>query len=140
MSTPIGPYTPIVRTGGWLVTSGQLGLDPAQAAPTLVDDGAPGQLAQALANAEQLLAGEGAGRTDVFKTLVFITDMDEYAAVNTAYAEFFGDHRPARSVVAVAALPMGALVEVEVWANAPATADRSGSPAGQGAQLVWPKR
>lgn len=83
----------------------------------------PGQLAQALVNAELLLASQGAGRTDVFKTLVFITDMGEYAAVNAAYTEFFGDHRPARSVVAVAGLPMGALVEVEVWANAPASAD-----------------
>ena len=119
MSTPIGPYTPIVRAGPWLVTSGQLGLDPAAASPTLVGGAAAGQLAQALANAETLLAGEGAGLTDVVKTLVFITDMSEYAAVNVAYAEVFGDHRPARSVVAVAGLPMGALAEVEVWAYAP---------------------
>jgi 2-iminobutanoate/2-iminopropanoate deaminase len=55
----------------------------------------------------------------VIKTTVFITDMDDYAAVNEAYATFFGDHRPARSVIAVAALPMGALVEVELWAYTP---------------------
>ena len=54
--------------------------------------------------------------TDVVKTIVFVTDLSGYAAVNEAYAAFFGDHRPARSVVGVAALPMGAEVEVEVWA------------------------
>jgi 2-iminobutanoate/2-iminopropanoate deaminase len=122
MSTPIGPYTPIVRAGPWLITSGQLGLDPTAASPTLVGGAAAGQVAQALANAGNLLAGEGAGLTDVVKTLVFITDMGEYAAVNVAYAEFFGEHRPARSVVAVAGLPMGALAEVEVWAYAPTSA------------------
>ncbi|MGO9029888.1 MAG: RidA family protein [Acidimicrobiales bacterium] len=119
MSTPIGPYTPIVRAGPWLITSGQLGLDPSADSPTLVEGGAGAQVAQALANAHRLLAGEGATLTDVVKTLVFITDMAEFAAVNVAYADFFGDHRPARSMVAVAGLPMGALAEVEVWAYAP---------------------
>jgi 2-iminobutanoate/2-iminopropanoate deaminase len=125
MSAPIGPYTPIVRAGPWLVTSGQLGLDPAASTPTLVEGGAADQVAQALVNARTLLVGEGAILTDVVKTLVFITDMSEYAAVNVAYAEFFGDHRPARSVVAVAGLPMGALAEVEVWAYAPNPASGS---------------
>jgi len=122
MSTPIGPYTPIVSAGPWLITSGQLGLDPSHggSSPTLVEGGAPEQLTQALANAERLLADHGAGITDVVKTLVFVTDMAGYAAVNEAYAAFFGDHRPARSVVGVAALPMGAAVEVEVWAHRPA--------------------
>jgi 2-iminobutanoate/2-iminopropanoate deaminase len=55
----------------------------------------------------------------VFKTTVFLTDMDDYPAVNEAYAGVFGQHRPARSVVAVAGLPMGALVEVELWAYCP---------------------
>jgi 2-iminobutanoate/2-iminopropanoate deaminase len=121
MSTPIGPYTPIVSAGPWLITSGQLGLAPGGdgGAPTLVEGGAPGQLTQALANAERLLADHGAGITDVVKTLVFVTDMAGYAAVNEAYAAYFGDHRPARSVVGVAALPLGAAVEVEVWAHLP---------------------
>ncbi len=117
MSTPIGPYTPIVSAGPWLITSGQLGLAPGgDGPPTLVDGGAPEQLTQALANAERLLVGEGAGLAQVVKTLVFLTDMDSYAAVNEAYSAFFGEQRPARSVVGVAALPMGAAVEVEVWA------------------------
>jgi 2-iminobutanoate/2-iminopropanoate deaminase len=118
MSTPIGPYSPIVAAGPWLITSGQLGLarSPDGEPPALVDGGAPEQLAQALANAGRLLAERGAGTADVVKTTVFVTDMGGYAAVNEAYAAFFGDHRPARSVVGVAALPMGASVEVEVWA------------------------
>ena len=120
MSTPIGPYTPIVSAGPWLICSGQLGLAPrpdgADGPPTLVGGGAPGQLAQALSNAEQLLRGQGATPADVVKTTVFVTDMDGYAAVNDAYAAFFEHHRPARSVVGVAGLPMGAAVEVEGWA------------------------
>jgi 2-iminobutanoate/2-iminopropanoate deaminase len=122
MSTPIGPYRPIVRAGPWLVTSGQLGLVPASdpggtpGPPTLVEGGATAQLTQALSNAGRLLADHGATPADVVKTTVFLTDMREYAAVNQAYVGYFGDHRPARSVVGVAGLPMGAAVEVELWA------------------------
>jgi 2-iminobutanoate/2-iminopropanoate deaminase len=132
MSTPIGPYTPIVRAGPWLICSGQLGLrqapatdapdsaDPGGAVdpapPALVDGGAAEQLTQALANAERLLRSCGSAATDVVKTTVFVTDMNEYAAVNEAYSAFFGEHRPARSVVGVAGLPMGAAVEIELWA------------------------
>jgi 2-iminobutanoate/2-iminopropanoate deaminase len=123
MSTPIGPYTPIVRAGPWLITSGQLGLRPTapgdgpDAPPTLVEGGAAAQLTQALANGAALLRDEGATPADVAKTTVYVTDMAGYAAVNEAYAAFFGTHRPARSVVGVAALPMGAAVEVELWAH-----------------------
>jgi len=117
MSTPIGPYTPIVRAGPWLVCSGQLGLRPGDATPpVLVEGGVVDQLRQALANGAALLEGEGAELTDVVKTTVFLTDMDSYGGVNEAYAAFFDGHRPARSVVAVRGLPMGALAEVELWA------------------------
>ncbi|HEX4219008.1 MAG TPA: Rid family hydrolase [Acidimicrobiales bacterium] len=118
MSAPIGPYSPIVSAGPWLVCSGQLGLAPSQvgAQPALVEGGVIAQLRQALANAAALLDGAGADLGDVAKTTVFLTSMSDYPAVNEAYAEFFGSHRPARSVVAVAGLPMGAFVEVEVWA------------------------
>jgi 2-iminobutanoate/2-iminopropanoate deaminase len=119
MSTPIGPYTPIVRAGPWLICSGQLGLRPQAVPPMLVEGGATDQLRQALANAEQLLASEGASLADVVKTTVFITDMGGYAEVNAAYVECLGDHRPARSLVEVSGLPMGAAVEVEVWAYRP---------------------
>ena len=117
MPAPLGPYTPIVSAGSWLVCSGQLGMAPdASGTPQLVVGGVAAQLAQALANAAGLLAGEGASSADVVKTTVFVTDLAEAAAINQAYTEFFGDHRPARSMVAVAALPLGALAEVEVWA------------------------
>jgi 2-iminobutanoate/2-iminopropanoate deaminase len=114
---PLGPYTPIVAAGPWLVCSGQLGVAPNESgAPTLVDGGAAAQLAQALDNAAELLAGEGARPEDVVKTTVFVTDLSQAAAINEAYVRFFGDHRPARSMVGVAGLPLGAHVEVELWA------------------------
>jgi 2-iminobutanoate/2-iminopropanoate deaminase len=116
MSTPVGPYAPIVRAGPWLICSGQLGLRPDSGPPTLVEGGAPAQLAQALANAGELLAEAGANPEHVVKTTVFAVDLAEAAELNRAYLAFFGDHRPARSMVGVAALPMGAAVEVEVWA------------------------
>ena len=118
MSTPIGPYAPIVIAGPWLICSGQLGLGEPEAgqAPALVGGGASAQLARALANAEGLLRGQGAVPADVVKTTVFLVDMADAPAVNDAYLAFFGDHRPARSMVAVAGLPLGALVEVELWA------------------------
>ncbi len=122
MSPPIGPYTPIVRAGAWLICSGQLGLQPGgggDSPPTLVEGGAPAQLTRALANAEGLLQGQGAAIGDVVKTTVFVTDAGHFPAVNEAYVAFFGTHRPARSMVAVSALPAGAAVEVEVWAYAP---------------------
>ena len=117
MSAPIGPYSPIVSVGPWLICSGQLGLAPSDGAPpALVEGGVIAQLRQALANAAALLDGAGADVGAVAKTTVFLTSMADYSSVNDAYAEFFGTHRPARSVVAVVGLPMGALVEVEVWA------------------------
>ena len=126
VSTPIGPYRPVVRAGPWLVLSGQLGLDQQQdpagnapGAPRLVEGGTVSQLTQALANGARLLEGEGSSLGDVVKATVFLVDMEEYGAVNEAYVRAFGTHRPARTVVAVAALPMGAAVEVELWAYAP---------------------
>jgi 2-iminobutanoate/2-iminopropanoate deaminase len=118
MSTPIGPYTPVVAAGPWLICSGQLGLRQATEgeAPALVTGGAVAQLTQALANADGLLSTHGAGLPDVVKTTLFVTDMEEYGAINEAYVAGFGDHRPARSVVCVSALPMGAAVEIELWA------------------------
>jgi 2-iminobutanoate/2-iminopropanoate deaminase len=120
LSTPIGPYAPIVSAGPWLICSGQLGLEPGADPPALVEGGAVPQLEQALANGERLLQSCGSSLADVVKTTVFVVDMEGYGAVNQAYAAFFGDHRPARSVVAVAGLPMGAAVEVELWAYRPA--------------------
>ncbi len=117
MAVPLGPYRPIVRAGPWLVCSGQLGVArDGSGAPALVDGGAAAQLARALVNADELLVGEGATRNDVVKATVFATDLGDAPSLNEAYVRFFGDHCPARSMVGVAALPMGALVEVELWA------------------------
>ena len=112
MSKPVGPYTPIVEAGPWLICSGQVGI----ADGALVEGGLEPELRQALANMQGLLADKGAGLSDVVKTTVFLTDMDHYADMNRIYIEVFGDHRPARSAVAVAALPIGATIEVEAWA------------------------
>jgi len=113
MSRPVGPYTPIVEAGSWLVVSGQVG----QVDGAIVDGGVPAQVAQAIANMAGLLESRGASLADVVKTTVFLTDIADYAAMNEAYVTAFGDHRPARSAVAVAGLPLGALVEVEAWAR-----------------------
>ena len=114
MSAPIGPYTPLVRAGDWLICSGQLGLAEGQ-----LVEGVAAQTTQAIRNAEALLASAEASLTDVVKTLVFLADMGDYDTMNEAYVAAFGDHRPARSAVAVAALPRAAAVEIEVWAMQP---------------------
>jgi len=116
MSTPVGPYAPAVRAGQWLATSGQIGVRTTPDGPVLVEGGFAEQARQALANVGDVLAGRGLGWGNVVKANVFLADMGDYAAFNEIYLSAIGDHRPARSVVAVAALPLGALVEVEVWA------------------------
>lgn len=118
VSTPSAPpvagaYSPAVRAGDWLVLAGQVGLDPASRA---IVDGVEAQARQALANIRAILADCGAAMTDVAKTTVFVTDIAEFGTVNAVYAKAFGDHRPARSTVQVAALPAGAQVEIEAWA------------------------
>jgi 2-iminobutanoate/2-iminopropanoate deaminase len=114
MTTPVGPYTPIVRAGDWLVVSGQIGIVDGK----LVSGGTGGELRQAIANLAALLAVEGATLQDVTKTTVFLRHLGgDYAAMNEIYTELFGDHRPARSAIGVAELPLGALVEVEAWAH-----------------------
>ena len=112
---PVGPYTPVVRAGDWLVCSGQVALRDG----ALVDGGVAEQVAQCIANVATLLAGQGASLEDVVKTTVFLADIADYAAMNDSYVAAFGGHRPARSAFAVAGLPLGALVEVEAWAYAP---------------------
>jgi 2-iminobutanoate/2-iminopropanoate deaminase len=112
-----GPYSPAVRAGDWLVLAGQVGLDPATGA--FVAGGVEAQARRVLANIAAILADCGAGLADVAKTTVFVTDITQFATVNAVYAEAFGEHRPARSTVQVAALPGGAEVEIEAWAYVP---------------------
>ncbi len=112
MVTPVGPYTPIVEAGPWLVCSGQIGL----ADGALVAGGLEPELRRAMANLAGLLQSKGSSLDAVAKTTVFLTDMGDYGDMNRIYVECFGDHRPARSAVAVSALPLGARVEIEAWA------------------------
>jgi len=121
MSPAVGPYSPVRRVGDWVITSGQVGLAPgADGAPALAEGGTVPQLHQALANVTAVLAEEGATLADVVKTTLYLVDMSEFAAVNEVWVQYFTDNRPTRSAVAVAALPVGARVEVEAWAYAPA--------------------
>jgi len=115
MSAPVGPYTPIVRAGEWLVVSGQVGIVDGE----MVAGGVAAETTQALANMAALLESEGASLSNVVKTTVFLRHMRDFHIMNEAYAAAFGDHRPARSAFAVAELPMVALVEIEAWAHAP---------------------
>ena len=112
MSTPVGPYTPVVRAGDWLVVSGQVGLKDG----SLVSGGMRAQLEQALDNLRALLESRGAGLDHVVKATVFLRHMSDYPAMNEVYLAAFGDHRPARSAIGVAELPLNALVEIEAWA------------------------
>lgn len=116
MNKPLGPYSPVVRAGDFVVVSGQVGVRD----DALVDGGVAAQTTQAVANLADRLADMGASLTDVAKTMCFLTDMGDFDTFNEAYAGAFGDHRPARSTVAVAGLPRGAAVEVEAWAYKPA--------------------
>jgi 2-iminobutanoate/2-iminopropanoate deaminase len=111
-----GPYSPAVRAGEWIVLAGQVGLDPATGK---IVEGVDAQARQVLANIAAVLGDCGASMRDVAKATVFVTDIGQFGVVNAAYADAFGDHRPARSTVQVAALPGGAEVEIEVWAHVP---------------------
>ena len=116
MSTPVGPYSPAVRAGQWLVCSGQIGIEQGPDGPVLAAGGFEQQTQRALANVAGVLWGRQLGWAHVVKTTVFLTDMANYGAFNDIYVEVLGSYRPARTVVAVNALPMGALVEIEAWA------------------------
>jgi 2-iminobutanoate/2-iminopropanoate deaminase len=113
-SAPIGPYTPVVRAGDWVIVSGQLGLKDG-----VMEKGVAAQTAQAVVNLKARLAEAGVTINDVKKTLCFLTDMDTFATFNDAYVAGFGNSRPARSTIGVASLPAGGQVEIEAWAYKP---------------------
>lgn len=112
----IGPYSQAISTGGFVFCSGQLGMDPATGG--MVSGGAAEQASQALKNVAAVLAAGGSSLDKVVKTTLFLVDMADFASVNEVYAAAFGTARPARSCVAVAALPRGAKVEIDVIALA----------------------
>ena len=113
MSKTVGPYTPVVRAGDLLFVSGQVGIVDGPVAGSLAEGGLQAQATQALANLRAQVEANGATLDQVVKTTVFLTDMGNFAAMNEIYCEPFGDSRPARSCVAVAARPLGAVFEVE---------------------------
>jgi 2-iminobutanoate/2-iminopropanoate deaminase len=115
----VGPYSPALRAGDWIVISGQVGIDPATG--KLVDGGVDAQARQALANLTAILGDCGCGWEHVAKVTVFVaTDGPQsMRAVNAVYSEIVGDCRPARSTVGVAWLPMEAKFEIEAWVHKP---------------------
>jgi len=120
MSPAVGPYSPVRRVGDWVITSGQVGMATDNLGQmALAPGGTVPELRQALANVASVLAQEGATLDDVVKTTLYLIDMSEFGAVNEVWVEYFTDNRPTRSAVAVAALPVGARVEVEAWAYVP---------------------
>jgi len=113
----LGPYSQAVVAGGWLYSAGQIGLVPGEG--ELVGPGVAEQAEQVFENLGAVLAAAGASFGDVVKTTVYLVDMAEFGKVNEIYARYFCEPYPGRSTVAVASLPKGARVEVDVVARLP---------------------
>jgi 2-iminobutanoate/2-iminopropanoate deaminase len=110
----IGPYSQAVIVNGMVFTAGQIAFNPASM--EVVGGGIREQTERVLANLAAVLDAAGSGLSKVVKTTVYLVDMADFPAMNEAYAQAFGDHKPARSTVAVAALPRGVRVEIDVVA------------------------
>ncbi len=113
----LGPYSQGIVAGGFFFASGQVPIDPATG--ELAGETVEAQARQVFANLKQVLAAAGCGFADVLKTTVFLTDLANFAEVNSIYAEYFVEPFPARSCVQIAALPKGSLLEVELIAKIP---------------------
>ncbi|MGP1548043.1 MAG: RidA family protein [Prevotella sp.] len=111
----IGPYSQAIEVNGFVFASGQLPIDPSTGA--FPEGGVKEQTRQSLTNAKAILEAAGTGLNKVVKTTVFLADMNDFAAMNEVYAEFFEAPFPARSAIAVKTLPKNALVEVECVAE-----------------------
>jgi len=111
----IGPYSQAIRVSNLVYTSGQIPIDPATGA--FVEGGIKEQTRQSLTNIKAILQEAGLSMANVVKTTVFLADMNDFADMNSVYADFFAEPYPARSAVAVKTLPKGALVEIEVIAE-----------------------
>ena len=110
----VGPYSQAMRVGNMVFTSGQIALDPKTGIMT--GETVAEQAELVLSNLRALLEAAGSGMNKVIKTTVFLTDMDNFAGMNAVYEKHFGDHRPARSTIAVRSLPKNAIVEIEAVA------------------------
>lgn len=107
----VGPYSQAIKCGGLVFISGQTPIDPATG--KIVEGAIADQAQQSLENLSAIARAAGTHIAKAVKTLVFLTDMDDFAAVNAEYAKYFPDQKPARSCIAVKALPLGARVEIE---------------------------
>ena len=112
----IGPYSQAIKVGNLVYTSGQIPIDPATG--SLVEGGIKEQTRQSLTNIKAILETARLSLNNVVKTTVFLAEMGDFTDMNSVYAEFFSEPYPARSAVAVKTLPKGALVEIEVIAEA----------------------
>ncbi len=110
----IGPYSQAIEVNGFVYASGQLPIDPATGA--FPEGGVKEQTRQSILNVKTILEEAGLALSNVVKTTVYLADMGDFAAMNEVYSQFFAQPFPARSAIAVKALPKGALVEVEVVA------------------------
>jgi 2-iminobutanoate/2-iminopropanoate deaminase len=115
VAKPVGPFSPAVRDGDRVYTSGQIAQDPATG--KLIDGGVAAQTEQVLQNLEAILSAANKSLADVVKVNVYLTDMWNFAAMNEVYAKHFVAPYPARTTVAVAELPLGAVVEIEMIAS-----------------------
>jgi len=116
LSPPVGPFSPAIRSGDFLFFSGQVGQDPSTGA--LVAGGVEAEARQLFLNLAALLDAAGKSFADVVKANVFLDNMADFAAVNAIYAAQFEPPYPARTTVAVAALPLGAAIEIELLVRA----------------------
>ena len=112
----IGPYSQAVKANGVIYTSGQIALDPQSG--TVVDGNFEAQARRVFENLKAVLAEAGSGFPHVLKATVFLKDLGDFQTLNAVYAEYLGDHKPARTTVEVAALPKGGLVEIDLVALA----------------------
>jgi 2-iminobutanoate/2-iminopropanoate deaminase len=113
---PIGPYSQAVITGHEVYCSGQIPIDPSTG--EIVSGDVSAQAEQVISNLGAVLCAAGCTYADVIKTTLFLIDMNDFAAVNAVYEKYFGPTKPARSTVAVAALPRGARIEMDCIAHA----------------------
>lgn len=112
---PLGPYSIITEANGLVFVSGMVAIDPSRG--VAVEGGVTEQTDQIMRNIGAVLGDVGLGFADIAKTTIFVTNMDDFAAVNAVYGEYVGDAKPARSTVEVSALPGGFLVEIETIAS-----------------------
>jgi 2-iminobutanoate/2-iminopropanoate deaminase len=112
----IGPYSQAIRSGGLLFTSGQIALDPGTG--NLIEDSFDAQVHRVFMNLDAVLREAGSSFSQVLRATVFLTDLGNFQAMNAIYAQYFGDHKPARTTVQVSALPKGGAIEIDLIAVA----------------------